>query len=91
MSGEIEVRKGNSLARKHRPSWQHHRPVNQDFPGDANAQLEMLESIRNVLEEGVNLQRESLYAIREVRQRAERTRIAIERIDRRLAKVEKLR
>lgn len=76
MSGKITVKRGGVLAER-RPSWQHVRPADQEWPGIDKAQLEMLESIRNLLE---------------VIERAQdRTRIALERIDRRLAKVEKLR
>jgi len=40
----------NGQLRQHRPTWQHNRPANGCFGYDS-PQLEMLESIRNVLEQ----------------------------------------
>lgn len=93
MSGEIKISK-NGTVRDQRPAWRHNRPAGNDYPGDNNASLEMLESIRNVLED-INksqmLQCDVRQMILELRFNSERTRKAIERIDRRLAKAEKLR
>lgn len=48
MAGEIEVRRHGKVT-KTVPGWQHGRPDERDYPGHESAQVEMLESIRNVL------------------------------------------
>lgn len=50
MSSKITIIKRRQQI-SHRPSWLHNRPDATDWPGDSNAQLEMLESIRNTLED----------------------------------------
>jgi hypothetical protein len=90
MSGEITIRDG---VRK-RPSWNHGRNSSESFPGVENAQLEMLESIRNVCESILGsqmLQCDVALAIKRTEMEARKTRLILARIDRRLAKVEKLR
>ena len=49
MAGEIEVKR-NGQVKRVRPVWQHWRPDDKEYPGYENAVVEMLESIRNVLE-----------------------------------------
>lgn len=90
MAGEIEV-KHHGKVTKTVPGWQHSRPDDRDYPGHESAQVEMLESIRNVLIDIKNsqmLQCDVRSMICEIRTNTERTRIALEKIDRRLVKVE---
>ena len=92
MSGEVQRKNSDKPANLVRPSWLYKRTGSGD--DTALSQLEMLESCRNVLEKIANsqmLQCDVRTMIAEIRYSAERTRKALERIDRRLAKVEKLR
>ena len=86
MSGEIEIKRLGRAASR-RPAWQHSRPDEQEYPGDGKATVEMLESCRNVLEliaRSQMMQCDVAHAIKEMAK-------TIRRIDRRLARVEKLR
>lgn len=84
MPGEI-TRRRNGIDKQIRPTWA--------YTG-ADNQLEMLESIRNVLEDvkgSQMLQCDVAQAIKRMEVEARQTRLILARIDRRLAKVEKLR
>ena len=86
MSGEIEVKRRGQV-KQVRPVWSHCRTDHQEYPGTEQASLEMLESCRNVLElisRSQMLQCDVRHAILDMAK-------TIRRIDRRLAKVEKLR
>lgn len=90
MSSAVNVGNGKYV----RPSWNHSRPAGEAWPGMENAQLEMLESIRNVLEDvkgSQMLQCDVAGAIKRMESEARQARLILARIDRRLAKVEKLR
>lgn len=90
MSGEILLTTGT----RKRPSWKHSRITDTSFPGAEYAQLEMLESIRNVMEEikgSQMLQCDVAQAIKGMHEETRRTRLILARMDRRLAKVEKLK
>lgn len=71
-----------------RPHWNHTRIRGIDkFPGHPNAELEMLESIRNVLEDiqrAQTLQCDVAHAIKDMAK-------TLRRIDRRFAKVKELK
>lgn len=51
MSGSIQVRNGEKPIEWVRPEWTYVRPSNGNGAGLEHSQLEMMESIRNVLED----------------------------------------
>lgn len=84
MAGEVTQRK-NGRDSEARPSWVYEGK--QEF-----LQLEMLESVRNVLDSirsSQMLQCDVAWAIKGIQSEMQKTRQILARIDRRLAKVEK--
>lgn len=88
MNGEIQVKNGIKPTEWKRPAWIYVRP-NSDGTGATMdlSNLEMLESIRNVLEDVKNSQMLQC----DVRGAIIRMSRAVERIDKRLAKLENLK
>jgi hypothetical protein len=88
MSSNIHVQNGTTPDKYIRPAWKYIRPDDKGSGGTIElSQLEMLESVRNVLEDiqrSQMLQCDVAYAIKDMAK-------TLRRIDRRLAKVEKLR
>ena len=88
MSSSIEVKNGSKPITWTRPAWFYIRPDDEGIEGSVDlSQLEMLESCRNVLEDIRNSQMMQCDVAHAIKHMAD----TLARIDRRLAKLEKLK